>query len=139
MSKEKKETIELFLIMIIVILLITTFFFVIKSYELTYYNKDAYVNNIINKKWYSMSEDLYYETFSIDQNKDINYYYKDNLGNDGVFNGCSKMLYSSRNNYFKVKCEEGIRNIKIETLTNETLVLLLENGKKVVYTSKLGE
>lgn len=129
MNHIERETVELTLILVIIILVITTFFFVFKTIELMYYNDDALVNKILDKEWYQYSEENTYENFKISSDRTIE-------NNDGLFNNCSLLIYSVKDNSFKVKCDSETKKVKIESLKENELIIKVD-GKTHKYLSTI--
>ena len=136
MNKGKSETIKVFLVLLIIISVVIIGFFLYKRGELTYYNEDAYINQIADKKWFSVPNRDVYEMIEFTNKRAINYIYYDRIDNVGTFSGCDAYIYSFKKELFKVLCENN-KEIKVEILEydDDRLVLLVNKNKHIYYSS----
>ena len=136
MNKGNSETIKVVLVLLIIISIVVIGFFLYKRGELTYYNESAYINKIVNKKWYSVPNRDVYEMIEFTPSKTINYIYYDRIDNVGTFSGCSAYIYSFKKEVFKTLCENN-KEITVEILEydDERLVLFVNKNKHIYYSS----
>ena len=103
MNKINNETLKIILILLILIGVVTAGFFMYKSGELLYYNENAYVNKIANKRWYSVPNKEVYEMIEFTPSKKINYIYYDKIDNVGTFSGCDRFIYTFNKLFYSKK------------------------------------
>ena len=136
MKDTNKETVKVVLTLMILIMVVIFGFFMYKKGELSYYNENAYINNFVNKKWYSVLNNDMYEMVEFTSSKVVNYIYYDRIDNVGTFSGCNVFIYTLQNDTFKVLCDQNkVLKVKVLGYNDNKLVLSINNNKHIYYSS----